>query len=80
MPRHFLKFTASGLPDTTDELFGGNSRYISDAVFDRYDNVPKVVRRGLLEPLLGAVPAGLRRSVVGQAYNYTRFANMSRAS
>lgn len=39
--------------DGGDELFGGNSRYAKQRVFDAYQRVPGVVRKGLLEPLLG---------------------------
>ena len=37
--------------DGGDELFGGNSRYATQKVFDWYQRVPGAVRRGLLEPL-----------------------------
>jgi len=36
--------------DGGDELYGGNSRYAKQRVFDWYDRVPAVVRRDLLEP------------------------------
>lgn len=39
--------------DGGDELFGGNSRYAKSRVFGWYDNVPRVVQKGLMEPLLG---------------------------
>lgn len=38
--------------DGGDELFGGNSRYAMQRVFDWYDAVPAALRTGLLEPLL----------------------------
>jgi asparagine synthase (glutamine-hydrolysing) len=38
--------------DGGDELFGGNSRYATQKVFDWYQRVPGPMRRGLLEPLL----------------------------
>jgi asparagine synthase (glutamine-hydrolysing) len=38
--------------DGGDELFGGNSRYAKQRVFDAYYAFPEAVRRGLLEPLL----------------------------
>ncbi|MCP5368585.1 MAG: asparagine synthase [Hyphomicrobiales bacterium] len=63
--------------DGGDELFGGNSRYVEDNVFDRYGRIPAPLRRGLLEPLTRLVPGPLQRSVVRQAVNYVRFANMT---
>ena len=37
--------------DGGDELFGGNSRYAKQRLFDAYQRVPGALRRGLLEPL-----------------------------
>ena len=44
--------------DGGDELFGGNSRYAKQKVFDLYRHVPGLLRSGLIEPLLlrGALP------------------------
>ncbi|WP_248281057.1 asparagine synthase-related protein [Azoarcus sp. TTM-91] len=39
--------------DGGDELFGGNARYAKQKVFGLYERVPGLVRRGLLEPVLG---------------------------
>jgi len=39
--------------DGGDELFGGNSRYAKQRVFDRYQQVPAPLRAGLIEPLVG---------------------------
>jgi asparagine synthase (glutamine-hydrolysing) len=39
--------------DGGDELFGGNARYAKQRVFDWYQHIPGVVRRGIMEPLLG---------------------------
>src|SRR5262249_3982794 len=38
--------------DGGDEIFGGNERYRTDRIFGRYGRIPKVIRRGLLEPTL----------------------------
>ncbi|MBK8767493.1 MAG: asparagine synthase [Burkholderiaceae bacterium] len=38
--------------DGGDELYGGNERYATQALFAFYDQVPAIVRNGLLEPLL----------------------------
>jgi asparagine synthase (glutamine-hydrolysing) len=37
--------------DGGDELFGGNTRYAKQKVFGWYDNIPAVLRKGLLEPV-----------------------------
>ncbi|HEY1130670.1 MAG TPA: asparagine synthase C-terminal domain-containing protein [Roseateles sp.] len=37
--------------DGGDELFGGNTRYAKQTVFDWYGRIPGVLRRGLLEPV-----------------------------
>jgi asparagine synthase (glutamine-hydrolysing) len=60
--------------DGGDELFGGNERYATQRVFALYERVPRVLRSGLIEPLLGkgtgTGPVGLlrkARSYVAQA-------------
>jgi len=37
--------------DGGDELFGGNSRYATQKAFEIYDNIPNILRKGLIEPL-----------------------------
>ena len=44
--------------DGGDELFGGNSRYAKQRIFGWYDNVPALLRKGLLEPALERTPLG----------------------
>lgn len=44
--------------DGGDELFGGNSRYAKQQVFDWYNRIPSLLRKGMLEPLAPAL-AGL---------------------
>ena len=59
--------------DGGDELFGGNSRYAKQRVFDWYRSVPAGLRSGLLEPIFERSPLGraplLRKgtSYIGQA-------------
>jgi asparagine synthase (glutamine-hydrolysing) len=57
--------------DGGDEIFAGNERYATQAVFEYYALLPKVLRRGLLEPILRIAPAnGL--GVVRKAKGYIR--------
>jgi asparagine synthase (glutamine-hydrolysing) len=57
--------------DGGDEIFGGNARYAKQKVFELYGQLPAWVRRGLIEPLSGALPeVGLLRkakSYIAQA-------------
>ncbi len=45
--------------DGGDELFGGNSRYAKQKVFDWYGHVPGLLKTGLLQPLLGTRAAAV---------------------
>lgn len=44
--------------DGGDELFGGNRRYAKQKVFGYYEALPRMLREGLLEPLLLKTPLG----------------------
>jgi asparagine synthase (glutamine-hydrolysing) len=61
--------------DGGDELFAGNSRYADQLIFARYQRLPGVFRRQLLEPALAAIPAPLRIGILRKARNYVRQAN-----
>jgi asparagine synthase (glutamine-hydrolysing) len=61
--------------DGGDEIFGGNERYASDRIFARYHRIPRVVRRGLIEPVLRALPSDAP-GVLGRAQRYVRRANL----
>ena len=39
--------------DGGDELFGGNTRYAKQRIFDWYQHIPGPIRQDLLDPLLG---------------------------
>ncbi|MEX2222025.1 MAG: asparagine synthase-related protein [Candidatus Rokuibacteriota bacterium] len=59
--------------DGGDEIFGGNQRYATDHLFARYQRIPGVLRRGLVEPVL----LSLREvGLVGKAQRYIRRANI----
>jgi asparagine synthase (glutamine-hydrolysing) len=61
--------------DGGDEIFGGNERYTVDAIFARYQRVPRLLRRSLLEPLLHVLPDG-GSTTVGRAQRYVRRASL----
>lgn len=44
--------------DGGDELFGGNSRYAKQRLFNLYYKLPGAARKGLMEPVLGLKAAG----------------------
>jgi len=61
--------------DGGDELFGGNTRYAKQAIFEAYAVVPAAVRRTVLDPILGtrlarAIP------IVKKAASYVAQANV----
>jgi len=61
--------------DGGDEIFGGNERYAKQKVFERYHQIPALLRKGLIEPLahlpgLSALPPARK------AQSYIRQANM----
>jgi len=60
--------------DGGDELFGGNSRYATQRVFDWYQMVPKAVRSGLLEPFF-SIGLVARTPGLKKGSNYIRQAN-----
>ncbi|MHB8494214.1 MAG: asparagine synthetase B family protein [Casimicrobiaceae bacterium] len=62
--------------DGGDELFGGNSRYARQRIFEAYGHVPSLLRRSVLEPLLADSPAIERAPVFGKAASYVRQARV----
>ena len=59
--------------DGGDEIFGGNERYVTNLVFERYFRLPALVRKALLEPALKVLPG---KEAVHKARRYVRRANM----
>ncbi|WP_084318724.1 asparagine synthetase B family protein [Deferrisoma camini] len=59
--------------DGGDEIFGGNERYVTNLVFERYRRIPGPLRKGVIEPLVRALPG---RGVVYKAQRYIRRANI----
>ena len=60
--------------DGGDEIFGGNERYRREYVLAHYQRIPGALRRGLIEPLLSALPDG-GATLLGKAQRYVRRAS-----
>lgn len=56
--------------DGGDELFGGNTRYMTQLKFELYGRLPRSLRNGLLEPALQALPTWTKRGLVRKAASY----------
>jgi asparagine synthase (glutamine-hydrolysing) len=55
--------------DGGDEIFGGNERYRRERILARYGRLPQTLRHGVIEPLLGVLPAG-GTSLLGKIQRY----------
>lgn len=62
--------------DGGDELFGGNERYAKQHVFARYDKVPGLLRKALLEPAIFNFPGGDRIGLMRKARSYIEQASV----
>ncbi|TWI62987.1 asparagine synthase (glutamine-hydrolysing) [Pseudoduganella lurida] len=62
--------------DGGDELFGGNERYAKQHVFARYERVPALLRKALLEPAVFHFPGGERVRLLRKAKSYIEQASV----
>ncbi len=62
--------------DGGDELFGGNKRYATQAIFSWYGRLPIILRKGLVEPILFGVPGADRVALFRKARRYVSLASM----
>ncbi|QBE63614.1 asparagine synthetase B family protein [Pseudoduganella lutea] len=63
--------------DGGDELFGGNERYAKQHVFARYEQVPSLFRKALLEPAIFNFPGGDRVTLLRKARSYIEQASVA---
>jgi len=59
--------------DGGDELFGGNERYATEQIFATYHRIPKLLRRGVIEPLVSRLPDS---RLAKRSRGYIRRANL----
>lgn len=62
--------------DGGDELFGGNSRYATQYLFSLYSDLPAVLRKWIIEPVVFAVPGGERVLPLRKLRSYIRQASV----
>lgn len=60
--------------DGGDEIFGGNERYAARRIFSVYHQVPKLLRKGVIEPLVAMAPE--LHSVITKGKKYISRANI----
>ncbi|OGR28062.1 MAG: hypothetical protein A2277_14790 [Desulfobacterales bacterium RIFOXYA12_FULL_46_15] len=59
--------------DGGDEIFGGNERYVTNLMFQKYLELPELIRRKLIEPMLSFMPD---QGLFHKAKRYIRRANI----
>lgn len=62
--------------DGGDELFGGNTRYAKQRIFNWYDNIPSPIRHHIMEPLLVDNPLAERLPLISKAASYVQQARI----
>lgn len=59
--------------DGGDEIFGGNERYVTNLIFQKYLELPELLRKKFIEPILDSIP---ELQLVYKAKRYIRRANI----
>ena len=69
MTRQHVTVALNG--DGGDECFAGYERYAAMSIAERYNRLPRIVRKGLVEPAVAAIPeSGVSRSRMGKARRF----------
>ncbi|TMH56683.1 MAG: asparagine synthase, partial [Betaproteobacteria bacterium] len=58
--------------DGGDEIFGGNTRYAKQKLFEAYGRLPQTLRRALIEPLAFSLPGSERITPLRKLGSYIR--------
>ena len=62
--------------DGGDELFGGNTRYVRQQIFNIYYKLPSLLRKALIEPIIFNFPYGSKIALVNKIHSYINQANI----
>ena len=62
--------------DGGDELFGGNERYATQRLFEYYHQIPRSLRRSLVEPMVATLANGAQKGPLVLAMKYIRRASL----
>jgi len=62
--------------DGGDEIFGGNTRYAKQKVFEAYGRIPHALRRAVIEPLAFSLPGSDRIAPLRKLGSYIRQASI----
>jgi asparagine synthase (glutamine-hydrolysing) len=76
-----VKVMLSGMG--ADEMFGGYRKHLAGLIAARYRKLPEVVRRGVIEPVVGMLPVATKRRgfrSVRFAKRFTSFASLEEAA